>query len=96
MANGPRTVIWAFLVASHGGIAAWGSSSDRVGPIVAGSIYLPLWPFDQLGLPVFHRSGWFFPPPTVPGWSVLIAVWVLVYWYLAAFVVWLFRRRRPA
>jgi len=84
-----RIGIWLVLVAAHLGVGAWGSlaGSDRVGAVAAGSIYLPLWPFAKLGMPVFQRTGWFFPPPTALGWLIAIAFWMIVHWYVAALAV---------
>jgi hypothetical protein len=90
--------IWLAFVAAHFTIGAWGwvAGGDRLAAIVAGSIYLPLWPIDKLGLPVFRQTGWIFPPPTPLGWAIIVAFWLIAYWCIAALVVWLRARRRDA
>ena len=84
----PRASIWLAMVAVHLAAGAWGwfAGSDRLAAIVAASIYIPLWPFDKLGVPVFPQSGWFFPPPTYLGWAIIVALWLITYWYLAAMI----------
>ena len=93
-----RFLIWLALVSVHLVAGAWGwiAANDRLAAIVAGSIYLPLWPFGELGVPVFRRSGWMFPPLTLLGWLLVVVFWVVVYWFLAAFVVWIISRRARA
>lgn len=50
-------------------------------PWIAGSLYLPLWVFSGVGLPVFHAGGgggW--ASPNVLGWALLVVVWGTVWW----------------
>ena len=81
-----RAAIWLALVAVHLGAGAWGWSgaNDRVAAIVAGTIYLPLWPLDRMGVPVFGATGWMFPALTGVCWASVVAIWLVAYWYLAA------------
>jgi cation transporter-like permease len=91
-----RTAIWVALVAAHLGAGAWGWSgtNDRVAAIVAGTIYLPLWPLDRIGVPVFGATGWTFPAVTAVGWSCVVVLWLVAYWYLAALLARLGSARR--
>ena len=52
------------------GLCALLFGGDRLGEIVAGSVYLPLNAFEQLGVRVFQRSSFFLPSPTVLGWII--------------------------
>lgn len=93
-----RFSIWLALVAIHvvAGVWAWVGRVDQLAAIVAGSIYLPLWPFSRLGVPVLRSTAWNFPPPTPMGWLIVTAFWLVVYWYMAALIAWLLARRRRA
>jgi hypothetical protein len=84
------------LMVLHLAVGAWGwhAGGDRLAAIVAGSIYVPLWPFDKLGLPVFGASAWFFPPLTYLGWGVIGLVWMVAYWYIAGLISRLLGRFR--
>lgn len=81
----PRLAIWFSLALLHflAGLVAWKGGSEFLGPLVAASVYLPLWPLGKLGLPVTHGSGWFFPPPTLLGWGIVLIFWATVYWLVA-------------
>jgi hypothetical protein len=94
----PRVLIWLGLVLTHlvAGVLGWIADADRLAAIIAGSIYLPLWPFGRLGVPVFHQTGWYFPPPTNLGWVLVVVFWLVTYWYVAASVVWFLARRSRA
>ena len=89
-----RAIIWLTLVSAHLGAGAWGwgAGNDRLAAIVAGSIYLPLWPLDQIGVPVFRQMGWMFPPLTYLGWLSIVVFWLVAYWYLVALFTWLWSR----
>lgn len=93
-----RIHIWSALLTVHftAGVWAWLGDSDRLGAIVAGSVYLPLWPLGELGVPVVRQSGWFFPPPTYLGWFIVVVFWLLAYWYIAGLLAHLFTRRNRA
>lgn len=64
---------------------------DRLAAIVAGSIYLPLWPWSALGVPVHARAeAWGWASPSLLGWAVVALTWCTVW---ALVVVGLLRRR---
>ncbi|MEO8506844.1 MAG: hypothetical protein ABI593_04370 [Betaproteobacteria bacterium] len=90
-----RIVVWLTLVATHVGAGAigWVGGSDRLAAVVAGTIYLPLWPLAKFGAPVVQRSGWMFPPPTALGWTAVVVVWLAVWWGVAAGIAWFLARR---
>jgi hypothetical protein len=93
-----RLSIWLALVAIHivAGVCGWAGRVDPLAAIVAGSIYLPLWPFSHLRVPVLGSTAWYFPPPTPLGWVIVTAFWLVVYWYVAGLIAWLLARRRRA
>lgn len=80
--------IWSALSLTH--LCIWGLStvlgSDRLSAFVAGTIYLPLWPADKLGLPVFELNQWMIPPPNALGWVFLIIFWALIYLGLSSLI----------
>ncbi|MDK9706990.1 MAG: hypothetical protein OEL83_08060 [Desulforhopalus sp.] len=87
--------IWSLLSAIHLGVAALSTilGIDRLSAIIAGTIYLPLWPVDILGLPVFQGNQWMIPPPNALGWILVFVFWALLYWIIAVFLVRIFRMR---
>lgn len=91
-----RLVIWMALMLVHflAGLVAWKGGSEFLGPLVAASVYLPLWPLEQLGLTLTHSTGWFFPPPTVWGWCAVLIFWVLAHYLLATAIARLNERAR--
>lgn len=92
-------LIWAVLSAVHVALAIMSrvADSDALSAFIAGTIYLPLWPFHQCGVPVFERNQWMLPPPNILGWAIVVGVWTLVYGALAKFVSRLIRiLSRPA
>lgn len=94
----PRMQIWSALLTVHlaAGVWSWVGEWDRLGAIVAGSIYLPLWPLGELGVPVFRQNGWFFPPPTYLGWVIVVVFWLVAYWCIAGLLAHLSARRNRA
>jgi len=51
-------------------------SLGPLAPLIAGSVYLPLMPLQQMGVPVFgsgESGGW--AAPSVLGWATVIVVW---------------------
>ena len=74
----PRFIAVLTLVAAHAvAIVAASHLPDRLAAVVAGSIYLPLMPFDALGLPVLGSAeSWGWASPSALGWGVLVVVWV--------------------
>ena len=93
-----RFYIWLVLVIVHLSVGLWGwvVGADRVAAVVAGSIYFPLLPMEKLGLPVLRQGSWIFAPPTILGWAIVAIVWAVVYWCIAAFLVWLVAKRSRA
>ena len=94
----PRVPIWLTLMTVHLAAGAWGwnGGPDRLASIVAGSIYLPLWPFGKLCVPVLGQSAWLFPPLTSLGWVIIVLIWVVAYWYIAGLFSYLLERRKRA
>ena len=90
--------IWSLLCVIHLGVAALSIvlGIDRLSAIVAGTIYLPLWPVDKLGIPVFQRNQWMFPPPNALGWMFVLAFWALLYWAIAVLLNRIFQKRSRA
>ncbi len=90
-----RFYIWLLFVVVHIGAGLWGwvVGGDSFATVVSGSIYLPLLPLENLGLPVLRQGAWIFAPPTILGWAVVAIVWAIVYWCIATFVAWLIARR---
>jgi hypothetical protein len=89
---------WIFLSTIHLCVAALSAilGIDRLSAIIAGTIYLPLWLFSTLGLPVFQRNQWIFPPPNLLGWALVVSFWALLYWAIAAVLVRIFQKRSRA
>jgi hypothetical protein len=89
------TAVWLAFIALHGLAGAWSwSGAGWLAPVVAATIYLPLWHFAHAGLPVFRATAWFFAPPTALGWTVAVAFWLLAWWLVAALVSRLAHGRR--
>lgn len=66
---------------------------DKLAPIVAGTIYLPLFPCRAVGLPVFgaaESGGW--AAPSFFGWAVVAGFWAVLWWIVASSISHLFRR----
>jgi len=65
------------LVASAARLPEW------LAPVIAASIYIPLWPLRAAGMPVFGQTtGWGWDGPSLLGWAMLVAFWVVVWWLL--------------
>ena len=83
-----RYAIASGLLCTHVAFAAFaGALPDKIAAAVAGTIYVPLWLFNAIGLPVFQASpsgGW--AAPSMLGWVLFTAVWALVWWKLVAAV----------
>jgi len=90
--------IWIYLASTHL-VSVFFSTllgSDRLSAFIAGTLYLPLWPFSKIGLPVFQRNSWMIPPPNLFGWVLIIFFWATVYWALATLVSRIINRRSGA
>jgi hypothetical protein len=90
--------IWSLLTAIHlgAGVLSPFLGVDRLSAIIAGTIYLPLWPVSKLGLPVFERNQWMIPPPNVFGWVFVFAFWALLYWAISKLLGRIFQKRSRA
>ena len=63
-------------------------------PPAAGSIYLPLWLFNSLGLPVLapqHGGHW--ANPSLLGWLLIGIFWVPIWWGVAWLALQTMRKR---
>ena len=89
-----RTAIWLALSLGHVALGLLASllRGGRLGELVAGSVYLPLNVFEQLGAPVYQPSSFFLPPPTVLGWLIVCGLWLVAYWCLASIIAWFIAR----
>ena len=83
------------LIVTHALCIAFATKlPEPVAPVVAGSIYLPLWPLHALGLPVFaaaESGGW--SAPNLLGWILVGLLWCCIWWALVRFAFWLYRAR---
>jgi hypothetical protein len=89
--HGPRTPSsrWAAvlgLLGAHAALVALGDVlPEALAPVVAGTVYLPLWLLEAVGLPVFGRAevgGW--AAPNMLGWLLVAATWTTLWWLLVA------------
>jgi hypothetical protein len=82
----PRLIIFLGLVGIHTALVVWGGAlPDAIAPTVAGTVYLPLWLLQAVGLPVFgggQSGGW--AAPSLLGWLLVSALWAAVWWLLVA------------
>ena len=84
----PRLRLLAFfgLVCAHGALFVFTPLLfESVAPVLAGTVYVPLWGLNAIGLPVFGRAesgGW--PAPNLLGWSFVAAIWSAFWWTLVA------------
>lgn len=54
---------------------------DAIAPVIAATVYVPLWPLSVAGLPVFGSAeSWGWPAPSVLGWGLLLVFWSTVWW----------------
>ena len=66
-------------------IATADALPQMIAPVIAGTVYLPLWLLQAVGLPVFGRAeagGW--PGPSILGWVLVAAIWTTLWWILVA------------
>lgn len=82
------------FLAAHALLVAFSSKvPEPIAPIVAASIYGPLWPLHALGAPVFSASpGWGWSSPNAFGWSILALFWGCIWLAAVSLVVRLTRR----
>ena len=85
----PRWLIFATLIAIH--VAVLLFASDLIAPLIAGSIYLPLWPLSTIGIPVFgvaESGGW--AAPSLLGWAAVFCLWSAIWFAVATLLSRLF------
>ena len=86
---------WLTLLVAHALLVAFaGWLPEPVGPVVAASIYVPLWPFHSLGVSVFgaaESGGW--AAPSLLGWAVVGSVWCFVWLGVVRLGFWVFKSR---
>lgn len=88
-----RWPLFIALIGTHA--AATFFSPDRLAPVLAGAIYIPLILLQAVGAPVFataESGGW--PAPAPLGWLVVIVLWLAVWWAVALLTSRLFSRWR--
>jgi hypothetical protein len=82
------------ILSLHGAsIALSASLPEVIGPVVAGTVYLPLWPLASLGAPVLASApagGW--ASPSLTGWLVLLLFWAILWSALVRAAAKLWRR----
>ena len=83
-----RYAIASGLLFTHLALVAFaGALPDKIAAAVAGTVYVPLWLFKTIGLPVFKAgASWGWAAPSMLGWLLFTAVWALVWWGLVAAV----------
>jgi hypothetical protein len=95
-----RWIVFAALVLVHALLVATAGRAsppwfaERLAPLAAASIYLPLWPLHSVGLSVFgpaESGGW--SAPSLLGWVIVVAVWLAVWFGVATLLTRLFMRR---
>lgn len=76
-----RLIVLLSLLCAHAALIAFGDAlPEVVAPAIAGSIYLPLWALQSLGLPMFgpaQSGGW--SGPCILGWALVAAVWTALW-----------------
>lgn len=87
--------IWSLLSACHLGLVVLSTvlGIDTMSAIIAGTIYLPLWPVNKLSLPVFQVNQWMIPPPNFLGWTFVVVFWGLLYLAIATSISRFLQRR---
>lgn len=92
----PRSIkLFLWLLCGHGVllVVAFAADDTWLAPFAAGTLYLPLAGFEQLGLAVFlpaPSGGW--ASPSLLGWSVVLGFWVAMWGLLAWLAENLWRR----
>jgi hypothetical protein len=90
--NKKIVIVWIVLCAFH--IALIIHPPTFAAPVVAGSIYLPLFFLKTIGFPVFaagESGGW--SAPSLLSWLFLAALWAGVWWGVARGLAKLFDSR---
>ena len=84
-----RGILFGLLCGIH--LAAVLFTPEFLAPAIAGTIYLPLMPFNFIELPVFgsaESGGW--AAPSLLGWAIDFIFWVVVWWALASFLQYIY------
>ncbi|AKF87250.1 hypothetical protein MFUL124B02_40075 [Myxococcus fulvus 124B02] len=87
-----RWVVWGALLGVQLLVTVF--PVEALGPVVAGSVYLPLMLLSGLGLRVYGpgvSGGW--APPSLLGWLLLALFWGLVWWGVVSLGARLMRPR---
>ena len=83
-----RLYLLLSLLCIHAALVALGGTLPEViAPGVAGTVYLPLWLLQTIGLHVFSRAeagGW--SAPSVLGWLLVAATWTALWWILVVVI----------
>lgn len=81
-----RFVVLLGILACHTTLIALGDRLPEImAQVIAGTVYLPLWSLQAVGLPVFGRAesgGW--PGPSVLGWALVAAIWTALWTILVS------------
>lgn len=84
-----RTIIVLGLLAAHTLlVASAGRLPDALAPVIATTVYGPLWALSIIGLPVFDQAGsggW--AGPNVLGWLCFGVFWAALWWVLVQAVI---------
>lgn len=84
-----RRIAISCLLLGHLALVATGDALPAaIAPVVAGTIYLPLWPLSALGIPVFSPAasgGW--AAPSLLGWFTFVVIWWLLWWAVVALIM---------
>jgi hypothetical protein len=74
------------LICIHGAlVTSVDALPEAVAPAIAGTVYLPLWLLQAIGLPVFGRAasaGW--AGPSLLGWVLAAVIWAALWWLFVA------------
>jgi len=84
--------LFAALVLLH--ISGFLFPPKGLAPLIGNSVYLPLTLLKMTGLPVYSSvEAWGWASPSPFGWSAVIVLWGLTWWWVAKLADWVFRRR---
>ena len=89
-----RWILFIALSGSHLTVVIVGPAI--LAPAIAGSVYVPLMLFESIGFPVFSAAesgGW--PAPSLPGWVLVVLVWLAIWWGFASLLSRLLLKASP-
>ena len=87
-----RWLIFAALIGVHVAVIVFAPAF--ITPLLAGSIYLPLWPLSTMGIPVFGvapSGGW--AAPSLLGWALVFCLWSAIWFAVATLLSRLFTKK---